>query len=73
MTLSRELYAQILVLMAEGLTDAEIAARLHLSTKTVSEYARNIYGELGARNRAHAVHRAHVTGIFTRISAGKQS
>ena len=73
MTLSRELYGRILALMAEGLTDAEIARRLVLSRYTVGEYVKHICRELGARNRTHAVHRAHLVGIFTPNARGKQS
>ena len=66
--LSRDFFEKILALMAKGLTDAEIARRIGLKQKTVSEYARIIYRELKARNRAHAVHRAHTTGILKSIT-----
>src|SRR5579883_3159007 len=40
--------------VALGLSDREIAARLHLSEATVKKHLRKIYSKLGARNRAQA-------------------
>jgi DNA-binding NarL/FixJ family response regulator len=45
----------VLRLMAEGLTNAEIGLRLHLSEGTVRNYASAILGKLGARDRTQAV------------------
>jgi DNA-binding CsgD family transcriptional regulator len=42
-------------LLAEGLSDAEIGAKLHISGNTVKTHLRRIYQKLGARNRVHAV------------------
>jgi DNA-binding NarL/FixJ family response regulator len=44
----------ILGSVALGLSDREIAAKLHLSESTVKKHLRKIYGKLGARNRAQA-------------------
>lgn len=50
---TREL--EILQLLAQGLTNSEIAARLHLSQETVRWYNKQIFGKLGAGNRTQAV------------------
>lgn len=49
---------QCLELVAEGLSDTEIAARLNLSWSTVHFHVEHTRRKLGARNRAHAVARA---------------
>ena len=46
---------QVLALVAEGLTNQEIADRLGIRPETVKTHVRAILSELGARNRAHAV------------------
>jgi DNA-binding CsgD family transcriptional regulator len=46
---------EILVLIAEGATNPEIAQRLFISTETVKSHVRNILIKLGARSRANAV------------------
>ena len=58
---------EVLHLIAEGLTNPEIATRLFLSTHTVKVHTRNIYGKLGAHNRTEAVARARSLGIFSSI------
>lgn len=45
---------QVLQLLAEGLTNREIAGRLSLSQSTVRVHLRNVMKFLGARNRAEA-------------------
>ncbi len=40
--------------MAQGLTDAKIAEQLTLSTFTVNNHVRSIYGKLDVPNRAAA-------------------
>ena len=46
---------EILQLIADGLTDREIAARLVLSPATARTHARNLIARLGAHTRAQAV------------------
>jgi len=48
--------SEILILgrVALGMSDREIATKLHLSEATVKKHLRRIYGKLGARNRAQA-------------------
>ena len=55
---------EVLQLIAEGLTNPEIAARLYLSLNTVKVHTRNIYGKLGAHHRAGAIARARALGIL---------
>jgi two-component system NarL family response regulator len=55
---------EVLMLVAEGATDNEIAIRLHLSVPTVSQYVKGIRGRLDARSRTHAVALALRQGIL---------
>ena len=55
---------EVLVLVAEGLTNREIADKLYLSINTVKVHTRNIYGKLDAHHRAGAVARARAFGIL---------
>jgi LuxR family maltose regulon positive regulatory protein len=55
---------EVLQLIAEGLTNPEIASRLFLSLHTIKVHAHNIYGKLGVRNRTQAVTRARALGIL---------
>jgi DNA-binding NarL/FixJ family response regulator len=45
---------EVLRLVAEGLSNREIARRAHLSELTVKGYVEQILQQLGARNRVHA-------------------
>ncbi len=55
---------EVLQLIAEGLTNIEIAARLYLSLNTVKSHTRNIYGKLGVKNRTQAVAKAKGLGLL---------
>jgi LuxR family maltose regulon positive regulatory protein len=59
---AREL--EVLQLIAEGLTNQEIAARLFLSLNTVKAHTRNIYGKLDVHNRTQAVARSQALGLL---------
>jgi DNA-binding CsgD family transcriptional regulator len=50
---------EVLRLLGEGLTNAEIAARLYISTKTVATHVGNLFAKLQLRNRAEAAAFAH--------------
>jgi LuxR family maltose regulon positive regulatory protein len=54
----------VLQLIAEGLTNPEIATRLFLSLHTVKTHTRNIYGKLDAHNRMEAVAKARAFGVL---------
>jgi LuxR family maltose regulon positive regulatory protein len=56
---------EVLQLIAEGLTNQEIASRLFLSLHTVKVHAHNIYGKLDVGNRTQAVAKARALGILT--------
>ena len=45
---------EILALVAEGLTNAQIARRLRVSDNTVKFHLQNVYLKLGVRNRTEA-------------------
>jgi two-component system response regulator DesR len=53
----------VLVLIASGSTNPEIAEALHLSKHTVKEHTSSVYRKLGVRNRAQAVQRAERLGL----------
>jgi LuxR family transcriptional regulator, maltose regulon positive regulatory protein len=55
---------EVLPLLAEGLTNQEIAARLCLSLHTVKSHARTIYAKLGVAGRTQAAARARVLGLL---------
>ena len=55
---------EVLKLIADGLTNQEIAGRLFLSLNTVKVHTRNIYGKLGTNNRTQAAARARALGIL---------
>jgi DNA-binding NarL/FixJ family response regulator len=55
---------EVVVLIAAGATNREIAQRLYLSQHTVKEHTSAIYRKLGVRNRAEAVKRAQRLGII---------
>jgi pimeloyl-ACP methyl ester carboxylesterase/DNA-binding CsgD family transcriptional regulator len=46
---------QVLALMADGLSNAEIAERLSISEKTVRNHASNVFDKLGVWSRAQAI------------------
>ena len=56
---------EILSLVAEGLSNDEIAARLYLSPLTSKTHVSRILGKLNARDRAQLVVIAYETGLVT--------
>jgi DNA-binding NarL/FixJ family response regulator len=54
---------EVLTLIAEGLTNAEIAERLSVSPTTVKSHINHLFAKAGLRDRAQAVNYAYSTGI----------
>jgi DNA-binding NarL/FixJ family response regulator len=55
--------AEILSLIAQGLTNPEIAARLFLSSHTIKTHISRVFAKTGSRDRAAAIGYAHRHGI----------
>ncbi len=45
---------EVLTLLAQGLSNKEIAQRLYLSVRTVEGHLVNVYGKLGVHSRTEA-------------------
>ncbi|HXH98183.1 MAG TPA: response regulator transcription factor [Gaiellaceae bacterium] len=56
---------EVLQLVAEGATNPEVAAKLHLSRHTVNFHVKNILHKLHLKNRAQAVAYAVRTGLVS--------
>ena len=59
--------SDVLVLIAEGLSNQEIAAELNVSHETVRTHVKHIYAKTGARDRAQAVIAAYESGLVPRL------
>jgi LuxR family maltose regulon positive regulatory protein len=55
---------ELLSLIAEGLSNQEIARHLFISLPTVKWHTSNIYGKLGVRSRTQAVIQARSLGVL---------
>ena len=56
--------AEVLELVAQGLTNRQIGERLFISGKTVSVHVSNLLAKLGVAGRAEAVAVAHRRGLL---------
>jgi DNA-binding CsgD family transcriptional regulator len=56
---------EVLRLLADGLTNKQIAARLFISEKTVGSHVAHIFEKLGVHSRVGAAGRAHALGVLT--------
>jgi DNA-binding NarL/FixJ family response regulator len=55
--------AEVMLLIARGLSNTEIAGRLFLSEPTVKTHVTRIFAKLGVRDRVHAVVLAYESGV----------
>jgi DNA-binding NarL/FixJ family response regulator len=55
--------AEVLALIAEGLTNTEIAERLVVSPTTIKSHINHLFAKAGLRDRTHAVNYAYRHGI----------
>jgi DNA-binding NarL/FixJ family response regulator len=54
---------EVLALIGEGLSNADIGRRMHLSTATVKDYVSAVLLRLGVANRVQAAIVAHEVGV----------
>jgi DNA-binding NarL/FixJ family response regulator len=54
---------EVLLLIAEGLTNQQIARALHVSTATVKTHINNLFAKTGLKDRAQAVRYAYGKGL----------
>ncbi len=55
--------AEVLSLIARGLSNREIATALVVSEATVKTHVNHVFSKIGARDRAQAVHYAYTHGL----------
>ena len=55
--------AEVLSLIANGLSNGEIASTLVVSEATVKTHINHVFAKIGARDRAQAVHYAYTHGL----------
>jgi LuxR family maltose regulon positive regulatory protein len=56
---------EVLQLIANGLTNQDIASKLYLSLNTVKAHTRSIYGKLVVKSRTQAIVRARALGLIS--------
>jgi LuxR family maltose regulon positive regulatory protein len=54
---------EVLELVAQGLSNRQIAERLFITVGTVKTHAHNIYGKLAVQRRTEAIARARELGL----------
>jgi DNA-binding CsgD family transcriptional regulator len=64
---------EILLLLAEGLHNSEIAERLSTTPKTVEHHVTAVLAKLNARSRAEAVSIAHTAGLIPQMTGGSSA
>ena len=63
--------AEVLRLLADGMSNAEIAADIYLGVETVRTHVRNILAKLGVRDRVQAVIAAYESGFVSSRKVGQ--
>jgi DNA-binding NarL/FixJ family response regulator len=63
--------AEVLVLVAEGLSNSEIGDRLYIGRATVKTHITRIFAKTRVRDRAQAVLYAYETGLAKRVWPGR--
>ncbi|GGP54758.1 response regulator [Saccharothrix coeruleofusca] len=63
---------EVLLLLADARTNAEIAAHLHLGEETVRTHVSRVLAKLGLRDRAHAAVFAHTNGVVRAVGEGRR-
>ncbi len=58
---------EVLGLIAEGLTNKQIGARLHISLSTVKGHTSRIFGKLAVKNRTQAITLAQSLGLLPKM------
>jgi LuxR family maltose regulon positive regulatory protein len=58
---------EVLELIAQGLSNQEVASNLYISLSTVKGHTGNIYGKLGVKNRTQAVAKARSLGLLSDV------
>jgi DNA-binding NarL/FixJ family response regulator len=61
---------EVLALIAEGLSNQEIARELHVSTATVKTHINNLFAKTGIKDRAQAVRYAYAKGLVRPPTGG---
>jgi DNA-binding NarL/FixJ family response regulator len=61
--------SEVIALLSEGKSNAEIASKLFISGSTVKRHLTNIYAKLGAVSRVDALRRAEARGLLPRPGA----
>jgi DNA-binding CsgD family transcriptional regulator len=56
---------EVLRLLADGLSNKELARALNVSENTIKTHLANLYAKLGTRNRVQALARAQALGVTT--------
>jgi DNA-binding NarL/FixJ family response regulator len=54
---------EVLALMAQGLSNQELAERLFIADNTVKTHVKRVLAKLGARDRAQAIVMAYEAGL----------
>ncbi len=65
--------AEVLALLAEGLSNQQIADRLSVSLSTVKTHVSNLYSKLGAERRTQALAHARSLGLLQPSHVGSEA